>query len=257
MAVDTMALVSPRVDGRRPGAMGGSARVQLGLLRGFELRCDGTTVPLLMGPQRLIAFLGLQERSLPRSYVAETLWADVPDRRAWASLRSALWRMGALRQRLVDQIGDHLRLSPEVVVDVRQADEAALELIAGTFASETRLDPSVFVADLLPGWCDDWILIERERHRQLGLQALELLCERLTEEGQHRRAVQAGLAAVRGDPLRESAQRALILAHLAGGNVSDAIRQFELFERLLRHELGLEPSERLQRLITTLGDPST
>jgi DNA-binding SARP family transcriptional activator len=228
--------------------------VQVALLSGFELRCDGVAVPLRLGPQRLIAFLALHERTLPRLYVAEALWSGVPARRAWANLRSSLWRLGELRWRVVEQVGEHLQLSSEVVVDVREVGRITAELTAGTFAGSAWIDLRLFAADLLPGWCDEWIAMERERHRQLGLQALELLCERLTHEGRLREAVQAGLAAVGGDPLRESARRALIAAYLADGNVSDAIRQFEHYERRLRRELGLEPSERLKVLITRRGE---
>jgi DNA-binding SARP family transcriptional activator len=244
-----MAPRRPRVE-RLDRAVSGTVR--LSLLRGFELQCDGSVVPLAMGSRRLVAFLALRERPLPRTYVAEMLWTDAPDRRAWANLRSSLWRLRGLRHRVVEQAGDDLQLSRDVAVDVRDAYRAASELVAGTRSAGLDVDLRVFEGDLLPGWCDEWVLVERERHRQLGLHALELLCERLSLEGRHCQAVQAGLAAVSGDPLRESAHRALIGAHIAEGNVNEAIRQFELFEGLIKHELGLEPSDGLKRLITSL-----
>jgi hypothetical protein len=36
--------------------------------------------------------------------------------------------------------------------------------------------------DLLPAWDDDWLVLERERHRQLRLHALENLSARLSGE---------------------------------------------------------------------------
>ena len=57
------------------------------------------------------------------------------------------------------------------------------------------------------------------------------------------------MAAVAAEPLRESAQRALIRAHLAEGNRSEALRQYRSYESLLRDELGLEPTSDLKALV--------
>ena len=73
---------------------------------------------------------------------------------------------------------------------------SAAELAATLIASD----------DVLPDWYDDWIDTERERF-QIRLHALERLCERLTVERRFGEALQAGLAALRTEPLRESAHR--------------------------------------------------
>ena len=127
-----------------------------------------------------------------------------------------------------------------------RTDDAALEL-----------DASAFGADLLPDWYEDWVLIERERYRQLRLRALDALCERLTAADRLSDALDAGLAAVAGEPLRESAHRAVVRVHLAEGNVGEAIRQFRLCRRLLREQLGIEPSERMQALVRSLDVAET
>jgi len=218
--------VMPDGRGVAPGGRAGAVAVRLYLLRGFELCCDGRAVPLVPGSQRLLAFLAPHDRRQLRTYVAETLWPDVPDRRAWGNLRSALWRLSEYRDRVVEQAGDHLQLCPAVIVDVREADRLAALLIGGGGAGPP-LDQRAFQGELLPGWFDEWILSERERHRQLGLHALELLCEQLTVEGRYCQAVQAGLAATNAEPLRESAHRILIAAHLAEGNASDALATWD------------------------------
>jgi DNA-binding SARP family transcriptional activator len=69
------------------------------------------------------------------------------------------------------------------------------------------------------------VLVERERFRQLRLHALEALCRRLTGDGLHAEAVDAGIAAIAAEPLRESAHRALMSAHVAEGNRGEAMRQ--------------------------------
>jgi DNA-binding SARP family transcriptional activator len=64
--------------------------------------------------------------------------------------------------------------------------------------------------------------------------------------------VQAGLAAVSGEPLRESAHRTLIHAHLAEGNPGEAVRQYHLYRRLLADELAIEPSAAIRALVQPL-----
>jgi DNA-binding SARP family transcriptional activator len=81
------------------------------------------------------------------------------------------------------------------------------------------------------------------------MHSLEALCVRLTKAGRHALAIDAGLAAVACEPLRESAQRVLIEAHLAEGNVFEAVRQYDSFRALLRESLRIEPSAALRELV--------
>ena len=96
------------------------------------------------------------------------------------------------------------------------------------------------------------MLIEREQFRQLRLRALDAFCRRLTVAGRTGDALDAGLAALAGDALRESAHRALVCVHLAEGNVGEAIRQYRLCRRLLREQLGVAPSEQMEALLRSV-----
>jgi DNA-binding SARP family transcriptional activator len=102
--------------------------------------------------------------------------------------------------------------------------------------------------ELLPDWYDDWVVIERERFRQARLHALEALCYGLARRGRYDKAIELGLTAVADEPLRESAHRAVMRAHLAEGNRVEALRQYQLCRRFLRERLGFEPSAETQRL---------
>jgi DNA-binding SARP family transcriptional activator len=228
-------------------------RLHLHLLGGFELRLGDEVVPITIGPQRLATFMALHERLLPRTHVAGMLWPEVPTRRANANLRAALWRLPPACQRLIEVSAHHLRLAVGVRVDLHAATALARRLLD---RSERCADDdlsraaSKFSGDLLPDWYDDdWVVMEREQFHQLRLHALEALCERLTAAERYGEAVDAGLAAVRAEPLRESAHRVLISAHVAEGNQGEAGRQYELCRHLLLDELGLEPSARLRDLL--------
>ena len=51
------------------------------------------------------------------------------------------------------------------------------------------------------------------------------------------------------DPLRESANRVLIEAHLAEGNLIEARRTYERYRDSVRRELGVDPGEQLASLV--------
>jgi DNA-binding SARP family transcriptional activator len=233
------------------GAPTGSASTghtaRLVLLDGFELRRGGRVVPVPMTVQRVLAYLALHDRMLPRSQVAGTLWLDASEERATASLRSALWRLRRPGDALVEVSPSHLQLAAGVTVDYREAvghARALLDEVGGGEALERN--PGYLSRELLPGWWEDWVLVERERFRQLRLHALEAGCRRLTRAGRFAQAL---------EPLRESAHRLLIAAHLAEGNRAEALRQYRLYQRLLREELALDPSPQIQTLLHELRIP--
>ena len=195
------------------------ATLRLGLLRGFELRQGSDLVQLPFSAQRVIAFLALHDRPLHRLYVAGSLWLDASEARANASLRTALWRLGRPSCPLVDASTTHVGLAADVEVDVREAKAAAQSLIRGAAAARA-VSPQVLYesGEILPDWYEDWVFIEREHFRQLRLHALEALSERLLAARRFGEAIEAAVAAIRSEPLRESAHRALMRTLAVAGN---------------------------------------
>ncbi len=145
-------------------------------------------------------------------------------------------------------------LSSSVWVDTRALVARSREVIETRWppVPSTLPDPVELKADLLPGWTDDWVLVERERLRQLRLHALEQLSELHLAAGRTAHAIEAAFAAVAGEPLRETAQRCLIRAYIAEGNYASAIRTYHAYRRLLLTELRTEPSPQLIGLAATL-----
>ena len=229
---------------------------ELSLLGGFVFSVGGDAIlGVSAGSQRLLAFLAVREQVMTRTHVAGSLWPESTDVQAGASLRSAVSRLDTTRQAVTVTAGD-LGLRDELVVDVHHARALARRLIDSD-APEEDIDigaraVAALSDDLLPGWYDDWAVVAAEDWRQLRLHALEAVARRLTAAGRLAEASSAALAAVRAEPLRETSRAALVRIHMAAGNQSDALGEFERYRVLLHAELGLEPTEKLRQLLGNL-----
>jgi DNA-binding SARP family transcriptional activator len=223
---------------------------RLSLLRGFELAVGGERIDLTPASERLLAFVGIHERPLRRSFVSGSLWPDATIKRANANLRSALWRVPSVDSKpLVTASATHLRLRPEVEVDFRTATGCAAALLHSQSAKGQQQSLDLLCDDLLPDWYEDWVVFERERHRQLRLHALDRACHWLIELGLYGEALEIALNEVAAEPLRETAFRFIVKIHLAEGNLAEAVRQYRTYARLLELELGARPSLSMRKLL--------
>lgn len=118
-----------------------------------------------------------------------------------------------------------------------------------TVRNSFSADLEALSADILTGWYEDWAILEAESWRQLRLHALEALAQDLTQQSSYADATSAAQAAIRADPLRESARAGLIKVHIAEGNISDALREFARYRQTLMGELALEPTPGLKSLL--------
>jgi hypothetical protein len=83
--------------------------------------------------------------------------------------------------------------------------------------------------------------------------ALDALANRLRRLGRHPEAIEAAFAAfaaIAGEPLRESANAALIDIFLAERNLAQARHQLERYAALLWSELRIRPSAALIHRVT-------
>ncbi|TNH31473.1 transcriptional regulator [Micromonospora orduensis] len=221
--------------------------VSLHLLGGFRLLRDSVPVVVPRGLQRVIALIGLRPGAT-RSQLAGLLWPDVSEERALSSLRTALWRLRQDPCCPMAVAGDTVRLGPAVRLDVDELVGTAARVRDGD-------DPCTLRAlaagrhDLLPGWYDDWVLLDRERLRQLRLHMLEEVAGQHLTAGRHGEALEAALEAMAAEPLRETPHRLVVRIHFAEGNAFEAVHAFYVYRDLLRRELRLEPSPAMSALL--------
>lgn len=230
---------------------GAAAGPALHLFDGPYVEINGVRRELPEGSRRLVVLVALHGGRVERQAAAEALWPLAAEMRAAGNLRSALWRLRGAGMDLVVADRSTVRLVDGIAVDLRAVGEWAARLIEDR-ATAADLATGAWRSnglELLPGWHDDWVVVERERLRQRLLHGLEALSRLLVRARRWAEAVEAALAVVAVDPLRESAQRALVEAHLAEGNVVEARRTYERYARMTARELGVRPGAELTALV--------
>jgi DNA-binding SARP family transcriptional activator len=237
------------------------ARPTISVLGTFAFRSGDRALALTGGTRKLLALLALRRQPMTRARVAYTLWPDAPEVDASSRLRSALCRLRNSVGDIVDVANLDLQLRPDVGVDLRDSRALVNGLFERPGAALSGRTSSAAVrmlsGDLLPGWDDEWIVADGSEWHQLRLHALEAMAAHLVTEGRCADASLAALAAVRAEPLRESAHGALIKTFLAEGNQTEALDEFNRFRARLGVELGVEPSPRLSGLVVNLRRRST
>lgn len=223
-----------------------SGRVEL--LSAFKCRFGGRDLRFPGGPSSLIATVALEGDVLGRRAVQARMWPDLPPATASKRLRQLLWRIRR-ETGILDVADGEVGLAAGVEVDLREAEARAKDVVEGPVPGGARPDAWRFLADgLLPGWTDDHVVAAQDRWDRLRIIALERLAERSLEDGAPLDALEFAAMAVRVDELAETAHRTMAAAHLARGDVAGARRVYARYERLLRRELGVDPSPAFRSL---------
>jgi DNA-binding SARP family transcriptional activator len=234
------------------------ARLCLQLLGGFRARLEpGIAVSLpTRKAEALIGYLALPlGQPHPRDKLASLLWGDLSDSRARASLRQALFRVrravDASDRRCLRLEGDGIALDPSsVAVDVAAFEDAVAMAAPDGLARAIAL----YQGDLLAGLAlaeppfEEWLLTERERLRELAVEALARLLAHHRAEGRPEEAVQTALRLAALDPLQEAVHRTLMRLYAQLGRRGAALRQYEHCVAILRRELGIEPETETKQL---------
>jgi DNA-binding SARP family transcriptional activator/tetratricopeptide (TPR) repeat protein len=177
----------------------------------------------------LVGWLALHPGPHPRSALAARLWPGVPEPKARASLRTALW---SIRQ----------SWGPETTDQLLDVSRSAVELRADQLWLDARAELPDPPGDLLPGIDDDWVHEARAELRERRADALEEAAAAAEREGRHLDAARWSRQRCALAPLDEAAHRDLLRRLDAAGDRSAAVLAARQFAELLRSELGVAPS---------------
>ena len=102
---------------------------------------------------------------------------------------------------------------------------------------------SVYEGELLPGFYEDWVSLERDRLQATFEQKMKVLLDRLVGEQRWADVLDWGERWIALGHTPEPAYRALMYAHAASGDVSSVAAVFRRCTDALSKELGVEPSD--------------
>jgi DNA-binding SARP family transcriptional activator len=245
------------------------ARLALTLLGGFQARL-GAGPPLTLPTkkiQALLAYLALPPgREHARDKLAALLWGDLSQGHARHSLRQALF---ALRQAVAPVRPACLRIEGATIAlnpDAVDIDAMSFQRLLGERTPEALAQAiELYRGDLLDGLTvqeppfEEWLMADRERLRELAVEALAGLLTAQRAAGAVDPALQTGLRLIALDPLQESVHRTLMRLYAQLGRRGSALHQYQLCVGVLQRELGVEPEEETKLLyqeILRCGRPS-
>jgi predicted ATPase/DNA-binding SARP family transcriptional activator len=194
-----------------------------------------------------------------REKLAGMLWPDSTEDNARDYLRHALWRLrkaleGATSKGKVSAyiVADGLSVSFNADAPF-SLDAATIEGIDPQFASTNELMGalSLYEGELLPGFYDDWVVLEREHLQAVYEQKIEHLLEKLQEEARWEENLDWSERWISFGQKPEAAYRFLMTAHAARGDMSKVAATFDRCAKSL-DEYGFEPSEQTKVLYEKL-----
>lgn len=230
--------------------------LQVRLLGQFVLQWAGVTVELSARPaQSLLAYLLLNPVTHRRERLAGLLWPDSSEANARRNLRQALWQI----RRALGEPADTLLLVDEITLAFNtdsdywlDVDCIAQPLEEGATADDLIHAVAVYTGELLPGFYEDWVLLERDRLQAQFERKLNLLLERLVETSRWTDVLHWGERWIALGYTPEPAYRALMLAHAGLGDIASVADVYRRCVDALERELGVEPSAQTRLLYERL-----
>lgn len=207
--------------------------------------------------QALLYYLVTSSRTHYRNELASLFWPDVPDVQALKNLRNIL---PVLRAR----IGEHLLVTRHTVTFNRYTpywlDVELFESLLGVTPSQANTDAlweaaALYNDDFLNGFYvrnaplfEEWMLIRRERLRDLFIDALQTLATRHLQQQDCRAALKATRRLLSIAPWHENGHQQQMQALVGLGQRSAALAQYNICCRILEAEFNVPPNEEITRI---------
>jgi DNA-binding SARP family transcriptional activator len=234
----------------------------------------------------LLAYLAVgSARGYTREKLAGLFWGETDEKHANFNLRRALWSLRKAitlpteptdayihyeeRQYSFNRFSDYWVDTGALERTVSKwSDTYTTPLLCppsgvqyGSFPDLNKLRDAIhlyrgeFLESLNPRGCPeflDWMTLERDRLRQQFVRGLLALAGEVAEQGDHEQAIAYYRRLLRVDPLNEAAHRALMVIYHILGEQEASLGVYYSFRRVVREQLGLEPTPAIQALFQVL-----
>lgn len=223
--------------------------LEVRLIGKFDIKYGGKPVNISSrAAQSLFAYLILNAgTSHRREKLAGMFWADAAEEKARAYLRHELWRIRNALPSSKFLLSDDLGITFDSSVDYWLDTDALEKLMDAASADELMVALSIYQGELLPGFYEDWIVLEREHLQAVYEQKMARLLELLESEKRWPEILEWAERWISLGQRSESPYRALISAYDAIGDRAKVASTYERCVQALR-ELDLEPSEQTRAL---------
>jgi non-specific serine/threonine protein kinase len=245
--------------------------LEIHLLGQFQLIRNGAPIEVSSrSAQSLLAYLLLNtEIAHRREKLAGLLWPEATEANARSYLRKALWQ--ARKSLAADnQSGEEYLLADDISISFNSNADYWLDVHAirgkpsEAMSVEEQIEAvSAYQGELLPGFYEEWVTLERERLQAVFEHELQVLLDRLVEEGRWSEILDWGERWIALGSTPEPAYRSLMVAHAALGDNAKVAATYERCVQTLEEELGVEPSKQTRELYEQirnetfpLGQPS-
>ena len=227
--------------------------LQIRLLGQFDVRIDGKRVAISSRVgQSLFAYLALTA-GIPhrREKLAGMFWPNTSDENSRKNLRNELWRIRKAisaqqstetEYLLADEFTLTFNHGAEYWLDVSQMERPDLDLQSLTS------NLSLYKGELLPGFYDDWIILERERIQAVFESRMEQLLEQLVVAERWIAIQEWGERWLTFGKAPEPAYRALMLASGVRGDMAKVGSLYQRCTDELQEQLGVQPSAETRAL---------
>jgi DNA-binding SARP family transcriptional activator len=249
--------------------------LQLELLGGLSIGLGGAPVTDFVSRKApaLLCYLVLSDNPQPRKTLATLMWSGVPQTNANKSLSTALSNLRRLFSpylTITRQTASFNHNTPHRL-DVRefqQRAEVALAQGPGSPEAETyelmAQAASQYQGDFLEGFYvrdapafEEWVLVQRERLRQLALRLLHALSTHCIQHSHYLAGIEHANRLLTIEPWQEDSHRKLMQLLALSGQRSAAMAQYQVCRRILVEELGAEPEAATTTLYESIlrGEP--
>ena len=230
--------------------------LEVRLLGKFDVRYDGKSIAITSRPaQSLFAYLILNASAAHRrEKLAGIIWPDSLEETARDNLRHALWRIrkaldsaSATRFLHADNLSIKFETSLEYWLDAAELEKLSEQ----ASADELMAVLSEYQGELLPGFYEEWVVLEREHLYSIFEHHMARLMSLLQEEKRWLETLDWAERWIKLGQKPEPAYRALMSAHTAKGDMSKVVATYERCVKSL-NEFGIEPSEQTKQLYKNL-----
>ena len=223
--------------------------LEVRLIGTFAIQCDGQPITISSRlAQSLFAYLILTAGTVHRrEKLAGMFWPDLPEAKARAYLRNELWRIRKALPSHESMLSDSLGITFDPAIEY-WLDARLLEDLKDNTSADQLIEVfSTCEGELLPGFYDEWIVLEREHLRTIYEQNMARLLEILAGENRWQEIPAWAERWISHGQAPESAYRYMMIAYDALGDRAKVMSTYQRCVQALR-ELDLESSEQTRLL---------